>query len=66
MALIDPISTDGPLDAAPTDGAAGAAAPAARQAHILDPGFDLTLRPMRTFLSTIAFSISGAQTVDSP
>jgi ribonucleoside-diphosphate reductase beta chain len=64
MALIDPITSDDyDTFAAPST---PAAAPVARQRHILDPGFDLTLRPMRypQFFDMYKDSIKNTWTVD--
>ena len=62
MALIDPFTSypdaDSAADAPP--------APATRAAHILDPGFDLTLRPMRypDFYEMYRDAIKNTWTVD--
>mgnify|MGYP003626164886 FL=1 len=64
MALIDPITSDDyDTFAASTT---LAAAPVARQRNILDPGFDLTLRPMRypQFFDMYKDSIKNTWTVD--
>jgi ribonucleoside-diphosphate reductase beta chain len=64
MALIDPITSDDyETFAAPTT---PAAAPVAQDRHILDPGFDLTLRPMRypQFFDMYKDSIKNTWTVD--
>ena len=64
MALIDPITSDDyDTFAAPST---PAAAPVARQRNILDPGFDLTLRPMRypQFFDMYKDSIKNTWTVD--
>jgi ribonucleoside-diphosphate reductase beta chain len=64
MALIDPITSDDydTFVASSTP----AAAPVARQRNILDPGFDLTLRPMRypQFFDMYKDSIKNTWTVD--
>ena len=64
MALIDPI-TSGDYDTFVTP-STPAAAPSARQRNILDPGFDLTLRPMRypQFFDMYKDSIKNTWTVD--
>jgi ribonucleoside-diphosphate reductase beta chain len=64
MALIDPITSDDyDTFVAPST---PAAAPVARQRNILDPGFDLTLRPMRypQFFDMYKDSIKNTWTVD--
>ena len=64
MALIDPItSNDYDAFAVPST---PTAAPVARQRNILDPGFDLTLRPMRypQFFDMYKDSIKNTWTVD--
>ena len=64
MALIDPItSNDYDAFAAPST---PTAAPVARQRNILDPGFDLTLRPMRypQFFDMYKDAIKNTWTVD--
>jgi ribonucleoside-diphosphate reductase beta chain len=64
MALIDPITSDDyDTFVAPST---PAAAPVARQRNILDPGFDLTLRPMRypQFFDMYKDAIKNTWTVD--
>ena len=61
MALIDPIIHDEGFVAPPP-----VARPVARTTNILDPGFDLTLRPMRypRFFEMYKDSIKNTWTVD--
>ncbi len=62
MALVDPILNDYDLDAGPAAPPLGLRRPQ----HILDPGFDLTLRPMRypQFFDMYRDAIKNTWTVD--
>jgi len=68
MALIDPIYTDDTLgrDVEPDPAHITAPVGADRPTHILDPGFDLTLRPMRypQFFDMYKDAIKNTWTVD--
>jgi ribonucleoside-diphosphate reductase beta chain len=68
MALIDPIYTDDTTTDDATDVAGATTAPVgeARPTNILDPGFDLTLRPMRypQFFDMYKDAIKNTWTVD--
>ena len=70
MALIDPIAPEpfAPPTGAPAEETAAASVPvgSARPNHILDPGFDLTLRPMRypVFFDMYKDAIKNTWTVD--